>query len=535
MARWFGYGAAGLLVGITLLAGTTTTLAKSSASDPPLVVGVDNGSPTFSDNFNPFAYQRIGRLLIYEPLAMVNPYSGHATPWLATHWQYPHPKTLIIAVRNGVKWNDGVPFTAADVAFTFNLLKKFPALDSSGLWSVLKSVTASGDTVTFRYSQAAVPTLEQILQVPIVPEHIWSKIANPVTYTDTRPVGTGPYVLKQFTPYQYILAKNPGYWQADKVAVPELVFPTLGTNQIAQLRLVSGQWQWASLFIPDIKAIYASKSPYHQYWFPGGAPVSLILNLKKAPFSDPRFREAVAYAINRQAIVDKAEFGYVPPASQSLLTLPAQASWLDPSIPHRGYIPFDPARARAILKAAGYRWNAQGQLLGRGGKVVSFSIEIPSGWTDWIQTSQMIADDLGKLGMQVQVKTPKYGTYASDQTSGVFTAVLGGAGGQPNPYWSFYYLLNPQNTFGWKSKYTTDLLAQWDATSSKTAQRDLAYRLENVMTHQFPVIPLFYGATWAEFSTKNYVGWPSASDPYTSPAPYLQSVLMIVTHLRPRG
>ena len=520
------------------LTGATTMAQSRDASTaqlPPLTIGVEAAGPTFTANFNPFAGQRDGRLWIYEPLAIVNPYSGQDTPWLATHWAFKGAKELVVTVRPGVKWSDGKPFTAADVAFTFNLLKKYPALDGGGLWNVLSSVTQQGSNVIFRFKQPAVQTLVQILEVPIVPEHIWSKVANPVTWTDPHPVGTGPYVLKTFTPYQYTMVKNPTYWQANKIKVPELIFPAGQPNQTAQLKLVSGQWQWATLFIPNVNSIWVKGNPYHKYWFPGGAPVALVLNLKKAPFNRPAFREAVAYAVNREAIVKKAEFGYVPPASQALLTLPAQKSWLDPSLAAHGYIPYNPSKAKAILKAGGFKWNSQGQLLTPAGKPVSFTIQIPTGWTDWIQTSQMIAQDLGQLGMSVQVETPQYGAYAEDQTNGSFTGVLAGAGGQPDPYWSFNYLLSPGNTFGWKSAYTSRLLANWNETTSVAQQKKDAYSLEHLMMKQFPIIPLFYGANWAEYNTKSYVGWPDAANPYASGAPYLQDVLLIMTHLHPRG
>lgn len=520
--------------GATLALAGSFVSAQTPPNRPPLVIGVEAAGPTFTANFNPFAGQRDGRLYIYEPLAIVNPYSGVETPWLGTRWKFVNSHEFAVTVRSGVKWSDGVPFTARDVAFTFNLMKKFPALDGNGLWNVLSSVTAHGDQVIFRYKTPAVQTAVEILQVPIVPEHIWSKIKDPVTWPDANPVGTGPYVLKSFTPYQYTLVKNKNYWQAGKVQVPELIFPAGEPNQVAQLKLVSGQWQWATLFLPNVKQIWVKGNPDHQYWFPGGAPVALVLNLKKAPFDNVAFRKAVAYAINRKAIVDKAEFGYVPPASQALLTLPAQRSYLDPAIPHEGYVPYAPQESKAILKAAGFKWNRQGKLLTPSGSPVTFTIQIPSGWTDWIQTSEMIAQDLGRLGMNVTVQTPQYGAYAEDQTNGSFTGVLAGAGGQPDPYWSFYYLLGPTNTFGFHSPQVSNILANWNATTNLANQRRDAYTLEHTMVTQFPVIPLFYGANWAEYNTKSYIGWPTAKNPYASGAPYLPDVLLIATHLRPR-
>ena len=124
------------------------------------------------------------------------------TPMLASSYKWgAGNKTLTFTIRSGVKWSDGTPMTANDVAYTFNLTKKNSALDLTGAWSVLSSVTASGDTVTMNFSKVAVPYFYYIAdQVPIVPEHTFSKIANPVTDPVKAPVGTGPYTMSKCTP-----------------------------------------------------------------------------------------------------------------------------------------------------------------------------------------------------------------------------------------------------------------------------------------------------------------------------------------------
>ena len=98
-------------------------------------------------------------------------------------------KSLTFTIRSGVKFSNGTPLTANDVAYTFNLLKKYPALDLPGVWSVLSSVTATGtDQVTMDFSAPAVPWFYYIAdQVPIVSQAIWSKVANPVAYPDKPP------------------------------------------------------------------------------------------------------------------------------------------------------------------------------------------------------------------------------------------------------------------------------------------------------------------------------------------------------------
>ncbi|MEO8972791.1 MAG: ABC transporter substrate-binding protein, partial [Ktedonobacteraceae bacterium] len=108
--------------------------------------------------FNPYnGHPNAGVLgLVYETLYFVNVNDGSYTPMLATSYQWNSDKTQVtFTIRQNVKWNDGKPFTANDVAFTFNLMKQYPAADGLGVWSFLKSVTApDASTVVMTFQKA---------------------------------------------------------------------------------------------------------------------------------------------------------------------------------------------------------------------------------------------------------------------------------------------------------------------------------------------------------------------------------------------
>src|SRR5262249_16997300 len=172
----------GLLV--LLLAGITAAVwtavgsqagTKHSSSGPSVTIPNVAGM-SWTCNFNPFnsTVQFLAFGSIYEELVFVNELkSGAPTPWLASKFAWSnHAKTLTFTIRKGVKWSDGKPLTAADVLFTFQLLKKHKALDLQAVWSVLKSVTRKGgDKValpfrsprdpTFNYAPARTPTVPQ--------------------------------------------------------------------------------------------------------------------------------------------------------------------------------------------------------------------------------------------------------------------------------------------------------------------------------------------------------------------------------------
>jgi peptide/nickel transport system substrate-binding protein len=542
-------GALGLLAVIAVAAIATQAFAaqastSSKAAATTLTIGVDNGSPTLQDNFNPFSgSKRTGVNYMYEPLEFVNPLNGAYTPFLATAHRFLSPKVLQFTIRTGVKWSDGKPFTPADVVYTFNLLKKNPGLDSTGIWQHVKSVGSKGQTVTFTFKTADVPFAQQVASTLIVPQHIWAGVSDPTTYTNPNPVVTGPYVLDQFNPNQYTLKKNASYWQASKVAAQELVFPALTGNQTSQLQLSRGAYDWATLFIPNIQSTYVSKDPAHnRFWFPPGGTITLYMNLAKAPFNSVAFRQGLSYALNRGEIAAKAEDGYVKGASQSGLLLPNLKAWLDTSLPAQGNIAQSAAKAKAAFAKAGYHLKG-GKLIGSNGKQVSFSLTTVNGFTDWLQGAQVIQQELKTAGIQVNLQTPQYAEYFSSLQNGNYDTALGGFGGTGSPFIDLNSLLSSQltapvgkpaasNFERWKSTATDKLLTQFRSTTSPAKQHAAAVGLQKIMFTQIPVISLFYGASWGEYSTKSFTGWPSASQPYAPPIPYNEAPLMIVTHLK---
>ncbi|HTW98354.1 MAG TPA: ABC transporter substrate-binding protein, partial [Acidimicrobiales bacterium] len=206
-----GLAFGGLAVGLGTTAATTAT---ASASTPPLVVESSPES-TITDDFNPYvptgAVYNLGATgLIYEPLIefdLAKPPIYY--PWLATKFALSNAgKSITFTIRQGVEWNNGTPFTPADVAFTYNLIKKYPAINLDGL--PIKSVSTSGDTVTVNFAVAQYTNLQDAAGVGILPESVWSTVGNPATYADADPVGTGPFMLATgaFTPQGFTLTPN---------------------------------------------------------------------------------------------------------------------------------------------------------------------------------------------------------------------------------------------------------------------------------------------------------------------------------------
>ena len=278
-------------------------------------------------------------------------------PWLATEYKWDGTQKLTFTLRDGVKWSDGKPFTADDVVFTYEMIKKNPALDLRGIGPVLDSITAQGNKVVMQFSSPAVLLFSKIAMLEIVPKHIWEKEKDPVTFTNSDAVGTGPYTVKTFNNRQMVLERDPDYWQADKVKVKELRFSKTqpGPDRPAAPR---------ARRVRHERDVRAGHRQGLRRQGSGAQQVLVRARRRDQPLHEPRPRRPSttsssaarsAVRIDRQEIADKAQFGYVDTASQTGLILPNQKDWLDPEIADEGKIGFDEDKAKQALEDAGYK------------------------------------------------------------------------------------------------------------------------------------------------------------------------------------
>jgi peptide/nickel transport system substrate-binding protein len=494
-------------------------------------------------NFNPFSPNKAVVGFTFETLYQVNGVDCAETPWLATAYEWEGTQKLTFTLREGVQWQDGKPFTADDVVFTYEMIKKNPALDLMGVGPVLKSVAATGNTVVMEFTTPAVLLFSKIAKVEIVPKHIWSGAGDPVRFTNNDAIGTGPYKVKTFNARQMVLERDPNYWQADKVKIKELRFTHSPEGQVDQLRLERGEYDMNSMFVPDIEKVYVAKDPAHnKYWFPPGGVISLYQNLTKKPFDDRAFRRALTTAFDRQGIADKAQFGYVKTASQTGLILPNQEEWLDPSIPDGGDMGHDVDKAKQALDDAGYTLDGEGHRLGKDGQPLTFEFTVPTGWNDWIQAAQIVRDDFDKLGIQVDVATPQQAVYEQNRATGNYDLLFGVYGGDCNIHKDFADPLASaqsadigksavSNFSRWRDDSTDALLADLHTAEDEKSQKAAVHGLQQVMMDEVPNIPLWYGAKWFQYRTKRVTGWPNEKDPYGTST----DVLLMITRLRPTG
>jgi peptide/nickel transport system substrate-binding protein len=545
----------GVLIASGLLAAACGTSSGSSSSSGPtgvLTISNEFGS-TWTCQFNPFnpnvSILPFGP--VYEPLAFVNSLqSAKETPWLATGWTWGNDnKTLTFTIRKGVTWNDGKPMTAADVVYTFNLLKKYPALDLNSVWTVLTSVTQQGsDHVVMTFNTPAAPYFYYVAgQTPIVPEHVWSAVKNPVTYNDPKPVGTGAYGIKTCTPENITYAANKHYWQPGEPKVAEVLYPAFTSNTPANTELADGQAQWGNQFIPSIQKFYADKSSHNHYWFPPVANNDLFINLKDSLLSNVAVRQAMAYAIDRNKVSQIGEYGYEPAANQSGIVTPTFSSWLDSSATAKYDYTYNPARAEQILTAAGFTKGSNGIFQTKSGQPLSFTAINIGDYSDFVASMQIIQQEFKAVGIGLTVQNLSSNAFDAALFDGHYQLAYYYETGGPTPYYELREQLLAANSAPigqsassnferYSSPATDALLNAYASAATPAAQHQIVNQLEQVMLKDVPVIPVDESVDWYEYNTGAFSGWPTAANPYAQPGPAITPDFGIVLlHLKPTG
>ncbi|HEY7325675.1 MAG TPA: ABC transporter substrate-binding protein [Streptosporangiaceae bacterium] len=534
--------------------------SSSGTSSKPLTIVTTAISPMV-DNFNPFGTTSIGYVthavnLYYEPLMVFNTQNPTQAPVpeLATAFSWsPDGKTVTITLRSGVKWSDGKPFSSADVAFTFNLIKNNSALNANWTIPVPDSVTApNATTAVLTFSAPELASAYYILQTPIVPQHIYQSVSNAATYKDANPVSDGPYMLDKFSSTGYTMKLNPSYYDKSSIKVQELSFPAYSNNANLLPPCSDGTIDWCGISITGVSQNYLSKNKDNGLWqasapyFSDNNVVGLFFNTTKAPLSDPAVRQAISYGINRQQLSTDGESNNEPPVTSSAGMLSAQQSYLPSSLANDLPATGSSSKVSSILTADGYsqvggKWQKNGQQ-------ITFSIEDPVSYTDYYTDAQLIVKQLNALGFNASVKgdagTNGPNIWTGDLNNGSFDAAIHWGAQGLTPYftynnWMNYTLSAPigqtagANYGRFNNAQAQAALTGYATATTTDAQNAAIATLANIESTQVPVAPLLQGASWAEFSSRDYTGWPSSSNAYSDPGPNIPEVLVVLQQLKP--
>ncbi|ALX66211.1 ABC transporter substrate-binding protein [Microbacterium sp. XT11] len=540
--------AAATALGISALAGCS---AGGSGDDKPasgaaLTIAKPDGAIT-TESHNPYlgdsSASKYGYAkVIFEPLALVNPTGDlGTTPWLAESVEWNDDYTqLTVVPRSGVTWSDGEDFTADDIVFTFGMYLDGSLNDTSALH--LTSVEPQGDAVVLTFAESKFTAQARVLHTPIVPKHIWENIDDPNSDPltgDGLAVGTGPYVLDNWTTESVTLTANPDYWGGD-LAVPELHYVSYGDNAALTTALVSGEADWAQAFIPQIEDSFLSADEDNHFLAsPTAGSGTLFMNLQTKPFNDPALRQAIAWTVDRDAYVDVAREGASTPVWSVTGLGDLLADEIAPEYEGQVYS-VDVDKARQILTDAGYTWKDD-KLIDPAGEAVSFSISVPAGWSDWNTEQALLAEELGEgLGIDVKVDQPDWGGWDAARQEGSFQMIIHWLEDTGNAYGLYTSTMDPKWVVDGKAQFNfgrydnpevTAALNTYANTSSEEERAAALAVMQKAFVTDVPAIPLGSHPLLGEFNTRNYEGWPSEDDQYASADPTQPAVVQILTKL----
>ncbi|MEV7133213.1 ABC transporter substrate-binding protein [Arthrobacter sp. NPDC093128] len=544
--------AAGLAMGALVLTGCSANAgnsgsAKADASAQSALLTIpreDMG--TFVRNFNPFAptVAPMTQQAIYESLLVYNPAKGETTPWLASEWKAAEDgKSITFTLRDGVKWSDGQPLVPADVVTTFALQKKI-----KGGYDYLDTVAAEGtNQVKFSFKTAWSPALFDLGQLSILPDHVWSKIADPEKDANEKPVGTGPYTeVDTFQAQSFVLKKNPNYWQPEKQKIAGIKMLAFAGNDGANLAAANGDVDWAPQYMPNIEKTFISKDPDHRkYWFPPtGSMINWQLNTTKAPFNDTDVRKALSMAVDREQVTKIGMSGYTQPADCTGLS-GNYGTWKNKDVQDDcDWTKLNVDEANKLLDKAGYPKGADGKRTLKDGKPFEFKISVGAASSDWLSVANVIAQNLAEVGVTAKVDSPDWAAVVAGYETGDFDSGIVWSANDPSPYKYFAGMMGTstvkpvgektfENYHRFGDAKADALLTEFAAATDQDKQHEIADKLQEEYSAVAPAIPLFAGPEWGAYNNTRFTGWPTEENPYATLSVRAPTTVLVLTSLEP--
>jgi peptide/nickel transport system substrate-binding protein len=497
-------------------------------------------------NFNPLKPDYNTGLvgLVYETLFRYDPLKDRFIPWLASNGKWVG-RNYVVTLRKGVKWSDGRPLTAADVKFTFDTQKNEGAQYGTMWKTGLQRVSTRGRTVTFHFR--GVPNYQEWdsnrYSVPIVAMRHWKRYSAKELVSGNasnvrKVIGTGPFTYGGGAGGSQTLQWNrrDGWWatKAFGLKMPmRYIVDVHNTSNTASLQnFLQNRIDLSNNFFPGINRYVGSRVGTYYKAAPymlAANTAWLVPNTTKKPLSDVVFRRALAESINVNRIVVSDYQNIVSKANPTGL-LPTWSKWVDQAQVQRLGFTYNIARAKSRLAAAGYRdRNGDGFVEDKDGDSVNLRLIVPKGWSDWETAIQIIADSAKDAGIKITPAYPDFNGLVDERNTGKFELVINNdkqIGNTPYTYYDYLFRLpvldsqTVSNFQRFSAPQAWGLAQQLNKVQSSNVKKakQIHSQIQKVILEQLPAIPLWYNGMWAQYSTRYWSNFPSATGNQATPS-----------------
>ncbi len=514
-------------------------LTSSRAAHGPstLVIGTDGAVDTLNpyNGFTSLDFEVYGN--VYDGLMDYGQLDYSGTPRLATSWSHSADGlTWTYHIRHGVKWSDGQPLTAADVAYTFQRDIRpgtTELADNTAYVANITSVRQTGPYTVVMTVNKFTPVMNRLI-VPILPKHVWEHVSEKQlsSFQNTSPVGSGPFIVTSFRVNQSITLKaNPHYW-GGKPGISGLVFQKFTNPSAEAIALRNGSIGFAedltaALFnslkgAPGVTLNNAPSGNWDELAFNNGAAT---VSGKKIGNGNPALldinvRHAISYSLDLPTLVRKVLLGYGSPASTVIPPIYPQFHYNPPAAAQYRYAP---AKAEQILTADGWKMGSNGVRV-KNGKPLSLRLFLRSDSAVEVQAGQYIKGWLNAIGVGVNVTSMSDSTLTQDIGNGDYDMFIWGWGVEPNPDFQMSVFTCGQRSSGGPPNYTPgwsdsfycnkayDQLYARQKTLDGTARASVVIQMERMLYADDPYALLYYYNDDQAYRSDQFTGFAPQPD-----------------------
>ena len=529
--KWIGvatYAIAFLILFEIAIYFISTSPAVYAQAEETLVLAYGNEV----DSFNPLMATATAAFivfnLVYSSTLGYVFNNGTLIPWTAESWSVsPDARVYEFKIKKGIMWHDGKPFTADDVAFTFELAKKYGDKTANPIYTLVgqyidKVEKLDDYTVRVTLTQSYIPFLMYAATMYILPKHKWEKIEDPITYPNDNPIGVGPYKFVSRTPgVKYVLRVNEDFFMG-RPAIENVVIQIIKDPQTRILSLKKGEIDATVIDPVDVSSLVGDPNVLVLKYPIIPTATVLGFNLRNYPLNIKEFRHVVTLMLDKEEMVQQIQFGFAEFGSDGYI----QASWKEWAHPDaplwigKGMTPEErKKRAEEILESLGFiDRDGDGVRETPNGTKLEFDLWTLAEYSDYISAAFYVQRKLGEIGIKINVIPMATQTVIQRVYYGPpfeYDLYFMGIGYLPDPDNVLYVeFFGDPPVYGWtayaegyNNTELNELLLQQQKEGDVEKRREIIWRIQEILADDLPVIVLYHTFGLAARRTDRYTGW----------------------------